>query len=210
MKKTKRLILLMIIVALIIAATIFLILFNKNTSKVSKNGNNMSSQEIVNYILNISSYKANVTAEINSNKNSNKYVLNQEYISPNINTQEVIEPSNISGIKIIRDERGLTLENTKLDLSSVFENYSYIGDNCLDLSTFIKDYKESDTSKCEEIDNKVIMKTESSNDNKYTKHKTLYIDKQTCNPIKLEIKDDNQNNTVNILYNEVEINNSSN
>ena len=202
MKKSIWIILLMTI--LIVVGIVYFIFLNKNTFKISKNGYNMSSQEIVNYILNISSYKAKITVEINSNKNSNKYILNQEYISPNTNKQEVLEPSNIAGIKLIRDENGLTLENTKLDLSTIFENYNYIGDNCLDMSSFIEDYNESDKSICEETDNQVKMKTESKNGNQYTKYKTLYID--NCKPVRLEIKDNNQKTTVNILYNEVEIN----
>ena len=209
MKKTKWYILLMIIVVMVIVAAIFFLIFNKNMSKVSKNGNNMSSQEIVNQILEISSYKANVTVEINSNKNSNKYVLSQEYIHPNTNMQEVIEPSNISGIKIIRDGDALRIENTKLDLSKIFENYNYLADNCLDLSVFINDYKQYDKSTCEETNEQIVMKTESLNGNKYTKNKVLYIDKQTIKPVRLEIKDNNQNTTVNILYNKVEISNSN-
>lgn len=201
MKKSIWIMLLMII---IICVMIFCF-FNKNTSKVLKNGNNMSSQEIVDYILNISLYKANVTVNINSNKNSNKYILNQEYISPNTNKQEVIEPENIAGIKIVRDENGLTLENTRLDLSNIYENYEYIADNCLDLSCFINDYSNSNKSSYEEKENQVIMKTESANGNSYTKYKTLYIDKETLKPKRLDIKDNNQKTIVNILYNEVEI-----
>ena len=201
MKKSIWLIFLIIV---IICAVVFFV-FQKNMSKVLKNGNNMSSQEIVDYILSISSYKANVTVNINSNKNSNKYIINQEYISPNTNKQEIVEPENISGVRIIRDENGLTLENTRLDLSNIYENYEYIADNCLDLSNFINDYSSSNKSSCKEIENQVIMKTESSNKNSYIKNKTLYIDKQSLKPQRLEIKDNNQKTTVNILYNEVEI-----
>ena len=50
------------------------------------------------------------------------------------------------------------------------------------------------------------MKTISQNSNQYTKYKTLYVDKETANPIKLEIKDDNEKTTVYIWYNEVKIN----
>lgn len=201
MKKSIWLIVLMII---LICGILFLV-FNKNTSKVFKNGNNMNSQEIVDYILNISSYKANITVNINSNKNNNKYIINQEYISPNTNKQEIIEPENIAGVRIIRDENGLTLENTRLDLTNIYENYEYIADNCLDLSSFINDYNSSNKSSCEEKENQVIMKTESANGNGYTKYKTLYVDKQSLKPQKLEIKDNNQKTTVNILYNMVEI-----
>ena len=75
----------------------------------------------------------------------------------------------------------------------------------MDLSTFIKDYSNSNKSSCEEKDNQIVMKTESANENNYTKNKILYIDKEKLKPIKLEIKDNNQKTTINILYNEIEI-----
>jgi outer membrane lipoprotein-sorting protein len=176
-------------------------------SKNLKNGNNMTNQEIVNYILNISSYEANITVEVTSNKNFNKYVINQKYISQDTSSQEVLEPSNIAGVKIIRENNELRIENTQLSLTKIFENYSYMADSCLDLSTFIDDYKNNgDRSMLNEIDGQIVMETQSLNDNKYTMHKTLYVEKDGLKPIKMEIKDNNNNTTVNILYNEVKIN----
>ena len=200
----KKIFIILIVIILILA--IFFGFFYKKTVKVFKSGNNKTSQEIVDYILGISSYEVKVTVEVNSNKNSNKYILKQQYVSPNINTQEVIEPSNIAGIKLINDGTSLTLKNSKLGLNTVFENYTYLGDNCIDLISFIEDYKKSNESNYEENDIEIIMKTLSQNSNKYTKYKKLYIDKKTANPTKLEIKDDNEKTTVYILYNEVKIN----
>ena len=206
MKKGK----LIIFIALIILIGVILFLvFNKNTAKVFKSGNTKNSQEIVEYILNISSYDVNITVEVNSNKNSNKYILKQKYVSPNISVQEVIEPTNIAGIKITNDGTNLKLENSNLNLSTVFENYNYLGDNCLDLISFIENYKQNPESTFIEEENQVIMKTQSGNENRYTKSKTLYIDKQSCKPTKLEIKDNNEKTTVYILYNEVEINSTN-
>ena len=202
MKKSRFIVVLIIIVILI--ATLFLI-FSKNTAKVFKNGNTKTSQEIVDYILNISSYKINVTVEVISNKNNNKYILKQQYVSPNISSQEVIEPSNIAGVKIINDGTNLKLENSNLNLSTIFENYNYLGDNCLDLITFVENYKTYAESEFIEEDEQIIMKTRSGHENKYIKNKILYIDKKTYKPTKLEIKDNNEKTTVYILYNEVEI-----
>lgn len=202
----KKKIILFACIIFIIIILIIILIFNKNTSKLLKSGNNMNSQEIVDYILNISSYETNITVEVTSNKNYNKYIIKQEYISPSTSMQEVIEPSNIAGVRFIKEENTLRIENTALNLSKIFENYSCVTDNCLDLSAFIEDYKSSNNSTVEEEENQVIMKTQSSNDNKYTKYRTLYIDKETIQPTRLEIKDDNQNTTVNILYNEVKIN----
>ena len=65
-----------IIVIIILAVLIFCIIqiFIKKTIKNSKIGNNSSSQDVVNYILNINSYEAEINVEINSNKNNNKYI----------------------------------------------------------------------------------------------------------------------------------------
>ena len=135
MKKSKLIIFLIIVILIV---SILFLVFSKKTVKVFKNGNTKTSQEIVDYILNISSYNLKVTVEVISNKNNNKYILNQEYTEPNISKQEVIEPSNIAGIKIIKDGSNLKLENSKLNLNSIFENYNYLGDNCLDLICFIE------------------------------------------------------------------------
>lgn len=201
--KNKKIIFITLVVILILA---ILIIFLLNKTNVKKIGNNSTSQEIVDYILNISSYEAKIEVEVKSNKNTNKYILKQQYISPDVATQEVLEPSNISGIKIIKKGNDLKLENTSLNLSNIFENYEYLADNALDLSCFIEDYKKSQNSNYEEKDNKIIMNVQTKNENKYRQSKKLYIDKSTWNPLKMEITDINQNITVYILYNEVKIN----
>ena len=194
-------VILLLIILVIIGVSVFFIFFNKNTAKKIKIGNNSSSQEIVDYILNISSYEATIEVNVNSNKNSNKYILKQQYIEPDIMTQEVIEPSNIAGVKIIRQGNELKIENTNLNLSSVFNNYEYISENALDLNCFINNYKQSEKSEYKEENNKIKMKTKISNI-----EKVLYIDRSTVLPIKMEIKDDSKKTEVYILYNEVKIN----
>ena len=134
--KNKKIIFITLVVILILA---ILIIFLLNKTNVKKIGNNSSSQEIVEYILNISSYEAKIEVEVKSNKNTNKYILKQQYISPDVATQEVLEPSNISGIKIIKKGNDLKLENTSLNLSNIFENYEYLADNALDLSALLID-----------------------------------------------------------------------
>lgn len=173
-------------------------------SKNFKIGNNSTSQEIVDYILNISSYEAKVEVEVKSNKNNNKYILKQEYKKPDLNSQQVLEPTNIAGTKIVRDGQDLRIESTNLNLNTVFEKYEYISENCLDLSCFIEDYKKDSNAKFKEENNQIIMKTSDSSNN--IKSKTLYIDKENSIPIKMEVVDNNKNTTVYILYNEVNVN----
>ena len=78
------------IILLIIVLGISGIFFYKSRVKNSKIGNNKTSQEIVDNILNISSYEVNITVNVTSNKNSNKYILKQTYQDKSKSTQEVI------------------------------------------------------------------------------------------------------------------------
>ena len=202
MKLSKKFALVILIILIITIGLIIL----KNVIKKTKIGNNMNSQEIVDYILNIKSYKSNINVQVNSNKNKNKYVLEQEYNTENGSVQIVIEPSNIAGTKIVLKDENLKVENTKLNLSQIFENYKGLEDNSLDLICFIHDYKASDKSDYDENEKEIIMKTKNSNKNKYNQNKVLYIDKENKLPTKLIIEDNNQNMTINIQYNSIEIN----
>ena len=201
MKKKYYLILLFIIFIISVG-----FIFYKNSIKNLKIGNNKNSQEIVDYILNLSSYEAEVTVNITSNKNSNKYILKQKYQKDKEHIQEVIEPSNIAGVKIINDGKNLKIENSNLNLNEIIENYTNIENNNLDLSMFIDEYKNSNESNYEEKDDEIIMKVKNDKENIYVKEKILYINKKTYKPVKLEIKDNKQKERIYILYNEVEIN----
>ena len=192
------------LIGVILLIIIFIIFILKNTTKKSKTGNNMNSQEIVDCILSINSYKATINMQVNSNKNSNRYILKQEYNTENGCVQEVLEPSNIAGVKITRKDENLIIENSNLDLSTMFTNYKGLGENGLDLSDFINDYKLNQNSSFEESGNEIIMRT--SGKNKYYKDKILYINKEQIIPTKLVIKDDNQNTTIIIEYNDIELN----
>ena len=185
---------------LIVIGIIFLIFFKTNMSKNSKIGNNTNSQEIIDYILNINSYETEIEIEVKSNKNTNKYKIRQKYKNLNESSQEILEPNNISGIKITKTNNQLKVENTNLSLSSIYENYEYVTDNILDLISFITEYKENEKSNWKEEKNQIIMQTE-----KDGKEKILYVDITTKKPIKLEIKDMNKKTEVYISYNEINI-----
>lgn len=202
-----------IVFILIIAISILIYFFLKNDYKNLEFGNNMSNkslEEIEEYILNISSYEAKVEVTVESNKNKNQYVLNQKYTAPNISKQTVLEPSNIEGIETIYDGNTLTINHTKLNTKTLYENYSGILDNFLWLNSFIEDYKtgkNSNGTKLEEKDGNIIMETKVRNDNnQYVYHKMLYVDRKTGKPTKLFVQDINKKNLVYIVYSEITIN----
>ena len=203
MRKTKKIFFTVLIVIFIIFLLFILL---KIMTKNKKNGNNMNSQEIVDNILNLKSYKSKISVQINSNKNQNKYILRQEYNTENGCVQEVIEPENIEGVKIIKKDNNLKIENSQLDLKKIYENYTGLEDNSLDLICFINEYKDNPKSEFEEKNGEIIMKTKANKNNLYLKNKTLYINKENIRPTKLIIQDNNQNSTIIIEYNEIELN----
>lgn len=193
-----------IIIVIIIIIICICIFFYINKSKKIKIGNNSTSQEIIDNILNISSYETVIEVEVHSNKNTNKYTIKQKYIFPDISEQEIIEPENIQGIKITKKDNELKVENSKINMSKIYNDYEYMTDNCLDLNTFIENYKLNKKQIYEEDDDEIILNTENEN-NKYTRYQTLYIDKKTGKPTKMEIKDNSKNTSVYILYREVKL-----
>lgn len=196
------------IAIILLAFLIFLIFFLKNNDKNFEIGNTISNkniEEIEEYILNISSYEATVSVTIESNKNTNKYVLEQKYKAPNLSKQIVLEPSNIAGIEIKYDGTNLTINNSNLNLQKVYENYEYLANNFLCLETFIEDYKRNKVS-IQEENNEIILEASNENNN-YAYHKKLFIDKNSGLPTKLLIENINNKTLVYILYNEIELNN---
>ena len=205
MKDKKILIVSVSIICLILI--IFLVKNNYNFSKKGNNISNKSADEIKEYILNIDSYQATAEVTIKSNKNENSYVVEQKYVrNNNIYKQEILEPENIKGIQFIYDGTTLKVENTKLKLSKIYENYNYIESNELGLASFIEDYIQNDEAKCIEKNGKVILETSVKKSNKYVANKKLYVNKEKGEIEKLEINNITQNTRIYILYNKIEIN----
>lgn len=184
---------------------IFLIIFSIFYYKKTNTGNNISKsiKDFKEYILNISSYEATVSVEVISNKNTNRYILKQYYESPNYFKQEVEAPENIKGLITLYDGSNLQIENSRLDLTKIYNNYNCLSNNLLSLNGFMEDCKKNEPQ-INETENEVIL--EITNENKYTKYKRLVIDKHTGLPTKMEIMDENKKALVYILYNEIVIN----
>lgn len=203
--KNKKWIFIFLIVLVVIVLLIFSIFKIMNYKNV-KTGNNITDKtlkEIEDYILNISSYEAEIEVKVESNKNTNKYILKQKFASPNIASQEVVEPKNIEGLKVKYDGVNLEISNSKLNLNTIYENYTYIADNVLWLSDFIENYKKNGGSINEE-NGMIIMETKLDK-NKYSAVEKLYIDRNANKITKLIIEDENKKDRIYITYNKIEI-----
>lgn len=195
-------------IIIISAAVIFVLLFSFYAYKKIKNGNNesnKSAEEIQEYILNLNSYTANIEVTVNSNKNKNKYLINQEYKKGSYSRQTILKPENIEGIEIEYNNNTLTIKDSKLNISKVYNNYPYIADNVLWIDSFIEGYKNNKNAKCYEKNNEIIMEQTEEN-NKYLKTRKLYLEKGTGRPKKMEITGSNNELTIYISYNEISIN----
>lgn len=190
---------------LIIIMIIFvLIFFIQKAYKTIKTGNNISksTDDLIEYILNISSYEAKVEVTIKSNKTTNKYVLEQYFLEPNYSKQVVKEPKNIENLEIIYNKNNLQIKNSNLGLNIIYENYSYLNENVLWLNFFIDSYKNN--YNVEENNDEIILIT---NIEKYGYKAKLYINKKTSLPIKIEVLDNSNQTKIYIEYKEIKLNN---
>ena len=209
--KNKKIIFISIIVLIVVS---ILIIFLLKTNYKNKNfGNNMSNknlEEIEKYILDISSYTAKMDVTVESNKNTNKYVIEQTYEKNKKSKQKILEPSNIEGLEIIYEDNKLTINNAKNNLKTMYENYPNLMENCLWINSFIEDYKvEKNEGKAsiKEENGKVLMMTKTRNENnRYIYSKELYINKEEGKIEKLIVQDINKRNLIYILYNEITVN----
>lgn len=202
--KLKKFLFIIIVIAILL--TIFLIFFSKKSYEnmnIGNNNLNKTLEEVEDYILNIKSYTATIEVTVNSNKNSNKYLIKQSHQEEN-DEQEVIEPGNIRGVKITYKDSSLKVENSKLNLEKIYNNYPYIESNILWLNSFIEEYKNSTQKGISEKNEKIIMQIRRKNDKK-TAIEELILDKKTLKPTQLSIMDNNKNTIFYILYNEIEL-----
>ena len=98
---------------------------------------------------------------------------------------------------MIKQGTNLKIENTKLNLKSIFEGYKEITENELDLITFINNYKNNEKSTMKNNKESIILETKNS---------TLYINKKSGKPEKMEVRDTNKKVSIYILYREVDVN----
>lgn len=194
---------------ILLAIFVCIIFFLQIAYKLLNSGNNISKSDD-NNILKIKSYEAIIEVEVYSNKNTNKYILNQKYSEPNIFKQEVLEPENIKGLTTIYDGENLIVENKGLSLKKAYEDYENLQGNTLSLIRFVEEYQEAEEINETETEEEYVKKIRLKNStNKYEMYKIIYISKTSNLPTKMEILDINQNRTVYILYKEIKVNKTS-
>lgn len=166
-------------------------------------GNNKSVKdvnELNEYILSIKKYSLEARITVNSNKNTNTYLL-KETNENGISKQEVINEITNNGVSLEYQDEKLTIKNTELGLPRVFADYKELFTNPIDLNSFVEDYKLDDKKDVKTKDDYYIVSVKSMNSqNKYTTHKVLYFSRSKNQIEKMEVKDINNNQTIIIEY----------
>lgn len=184
---------------------IILVFFIQIAYKTVRTGNNItkSTNDLIDNILNISSYEAKIEVTINSNKTTNKYELEQYYVAPSYSKQIVKLPKNIENLETMYDGKSLEIKNTNLGLSKIYENYNYLNNNMLWLNCFINNCNMNRYT-IEEIEDEVIIYTNFQQNNLKGR---LFINKETNLPNKIEILDNSNQSKIYIEYKEIKLNN---
>lgn len=177
----------------------------KTDYKNEKSGNTKSINEIEQYILNVSSYKAKIEVTVKSNKNVNFYELSQEVKENNETKQIALAPKDLEGIEISYKDGVMQIKNTRYNLTTIYEDYPYISDNSMFLTSFIEGYRNAENKEIKEANNKIELSYETKK-NKYNNKQKLYINKSSLLPENLQILNINNDTKVDILYKEIELN----
>ena len=140
-------------------------------------------------IVTMSSYKCIAEIEASGNKSSHNYVFIHSYVKPDYYKLEVVEPKNL---------KGKTME--------------YKGDKVIISNPDIKDKIElpiMEDLQNEEVNiklsnNSLILETTIPGNNKYFNKQILYVNKDTKNPEKMEILNDEGKPSFTVKYKEFE------
>lgn len=192
--KFKKNIFILVILLIILMICVYKIYKSGNTIIKLKNN-------LVVDIFNISSYEAKIEVTISSNKTENKYILKQYYESNKKEMQIVEYPENIKGLEINYNNENLEIKNSKIGLTKIYNNYSYINNNILWLNYFIEKCKEN-KYELEETENEIIILLKFNQNRYYGK---LYLNKTNNKPIKMEIKDNSNKSKIYIEYIEISL-----
>ena len=154
-------------------------------------------------IVTMSSYKCIAEIEASGNKSSHNYVFIHSYVKPDYYKLEVVEPKNLKGKTMEYKGDKVIISNPdikdKIELPNMEDNrqYVFIGD-------FIKNYLQNEEVNIKLSNNSLILETTIPGNNKYFNKQILYLNKDTKNPEKMEILNDEGKPSFTVKYKEFE------
>ena len=154
----------------------------------------------------MSSYKCIAEIEAIGNKSSHNYVFIHSYVKPDYYKLEVVEPKNLKGKTMEYKGDKVIVSNPdikdKIEFPNMEDNrqYVFIGD-------FIKNYLQNEEVNIKLSNNSLILETTIPGNNKYFNKQILYVNKDTKNPEKMEILNDEGKPSFTVKYKKFECKN---
>ncbi len=157
------------------------------------------------YFLGMKNYRASCVVSVVSNKNENTYRLSQVQ-QDGVLVQEVVDADTGDGVVIECDGNKVTVRNTALSLEKVFDMYGEMFNSSMGLDAFIEDYVADSRREVREENGYFIVSVRAKNSqNRYSKSKVLYFNRESNSIEKIVVKDINNNDLVIIEYISLEI-----
>lgn len=154
-------------------------------------------------LVTMSSYKCIAEVEATGNKSSHNYVFIHNYSKPNYYKLEVLEPENLKGKTMEYKDDKIIITNPdiddKIELPNTQDNkqYAFIGD-------FIKNYLQNEEVDIKLSGDNLILQTIIPGDNEVFNKQILYVNKETKNPEKMEILNNEGKISFTVKYKEFE------
>ena len=154
-------------------------------------------------ISKVSSYTCIAKVEAIGNKENTTYIFKHTYKKPDYYKLEVVEPKNLKGKTMEYKGDKVIISNPdikdKIELPNMEDNrqYAFIGD-------FIKNYLQNEEVNIKLSNNSLILETTIPGNNKYFNKQILYVNKDTKNPEKMEILNDEGKPSFTVKYKEFE------
>ena len=157
------------------------------------------------YFLGMKNYRASCVVSVVSNKNENTYRLSQVQQDGAL-IQEVVDADTGEGVVIECAGNRVIVRNTALSLEKVFDMYGEMFNSSMGLDAFIEDYVADSRREVREENGYFIVSVKAKNSqNKYSKSKVLYFNRESNSIEKIVVKDINNKDLVIIEYISLEI-----
>lgn len=151
----------------------------------------------------IESYTCTAEIEVVGNKGKSNYTLKHYYKKPDTYKLEVISPEHLKGKTMEYKENKIIIKNPDIDdfielpNSGNNEQYLFVGD-------FMKNYFQNEEMIMEFSDSDLVLKTNIPGDNRNFNKQTLYINKESKKPERMEILDKEENIICTVKYKDFE------
>lgn len=167
-------------------------------------------EDVQKFIMKLKSYKSDVVYAVTNNKSTNVYRAKHLYKSPDKYRIEMVEPEELKGQITIYNKDKAYIYHPKINTYMITENFT----NTVEYNSFIGafvDYfkaKGGARFKLESLSGKqcYVLQLPIDSDNRYRVVEKLWINAETALPMKAEILDKDNNVSVQVLYENIELN----